>query len=65
LDGIDLLGTNVWIHDVEVTNKDECVTIKVWAMSNEYWDNFVDERERIPLATCLSRISTATCLAAL
>jgi rhamnogalacturonan hydrolase len=29
LDGIDVSGTNVWIHDVEVTNKDECVTIKV------------------------------------
>jgi rhamnogalacturonan hydrolase len=29
LDGIDVWGTNVWIHDVEVTNKDECVTIKV------------------------------------
>jgi rhamnogalacturonan hydrolase len=29
LDGIDVWGTNVWIHDVEVTNKDECVTTKV------------------------------------
>ncbi len=28
LDGIDVAGTNVWIHDVEVTNRDECVTIK-------------------------------------
>ncbi|KAL6235692.1 RGase A [Aspergillus navahoensis] len=28
LDGIDVWSTNVWIHDVEVTNKDECVTIK-------------------------------------
>ncbi|KIP03607.1 glycoside hydrolase family 28 protein [Phlebiopsis gigantea 11061_1 CR5-6] len=27
-DGIDLSGSNVWVHDVEVTNRDECVTIK-------------------------------------
>lgn len=31
LDGIDLWGTNVWVHDVEVTNKDECVTTKVFS----------------------------------
>ncbi|EYE94172.1 putative extracellular rhamnogalacturonase [Aspergillus ruber CBS 135680] len=28
LDGIDVWSTNIWIHDVEVTNKDECVTVK-------------------------------------
>jgi len=28
LDGIDVWGTNIWIHDIEVTNKDECVTVK-------------------------------------
>ncbi|KAI7847361.1 pectin lyase fold/virulence factor [Circinella umbellata] len=28
LDGIDVWGDNIWIHDVMVTNKDECVTIK-------------------------------------
>ncbi|RAL14468.1 putative extracellular rhamnogalacturonase [Aspergillus homomorphus CBS 101889] len=28
LDGIDVWSENIWIHDVEVTNKDECVTIK-------------------------------------
>ncbi|MCJ1324566.1 hypothetical protein MMC10_001228 [Thelotrema lepadinum] len=28
LDGIDVSGSNIFIHDVEVTNKDECVTIK-------------------------------------
>jgi rhamnogalacturonan hydrolase len=28
LDGIDIWGTNIWVHDVEVTNKDECVTVK-------------------------------------
>lgn len=30
LDGIDIWGTNIHVHDVEVTNKDECVTVKVW-----------------------------------
>ncbi|KAJ4377592.1 hypothetical protein N0V83_000419 [Neocucurbitaria cava] len=28
LDGIDVWGTNIWVHDVMVTNKDECVTVK-------------------------------------
>ncbi len=28
-DGIDVWGTNHWIHDIEVTNRDECVTVKV------------------------------------
>ncbi|KUJ11439.1 pectin lyase-like protein [Mollisia scopiformis] len=28
LDGIDVWGFNIYIHDVEVTNKDECVTVK-------------------------------------
>ncbi|QKX61808.1 uncharacterized protein TRUGW13939_08964 [Talaromyces rugulosus] len=28
LDGIDVWGFDIWVHDVEVTNKDECVTIK-------------------------------------
>ncbi|THH06186.1 hypothetical protein EW145_g4260 [Phellinidium pouzarii] len=27
-DGIDVWGDNYWIHDVEVTNRDECVTVK-------------------------------------
>ncbi|KAI0759248.1 rhamnogalacturonase [Trametes elegans] len=27
-DGVDVWGTNYWIHDVEVTNRDECVTVK-------------------------------------
>ncbi|EJD00593.1 uncharacterized protein FOMMEDRAFT_187129 [Fomitiporia mediterranea MF3/22] len=27
-DGIDVWGTNYWIHDIEVTNRDECVTVK-------------------------------------
>ncbi|PRP83891.1 rhamnogalacturonase B [Planoprotostelium fungivorum] len=27
-DGIDLFGDNLWIHDVMITNKDECVTVK-------------------------------------
>ncbi|KAI9699588.1 MAG: hypothetical protein M1820_007087 [Bogoriella megaspora] len=28
LDGIDVWGDNIWVHDVEVSNKDECVTVK-------------------------------------
>lgn len=28
LDGIDVWSDNIWIHDVMVTNKDECVTVK-------------------------------------
>lgn len=28
LDGVDVSGSNIWIHDLEVSNKDECVTIK-------------------------------------
>lgn len=28
LDGIDVWGTNIWVHDIEVSNKDECVTVK-------------------------------------
>ncbi|KAG6008647.1 hypothetical protein E4U54_008679 [Claviceps lovelessii] len=28
LDGIDVWGANIWVHDVEVSNKDECVTVK-------------------------------------
>ncbi|KAK6207301.1 hypothetical protein LQW54_007259 [Pestalotiopsis sp. IQ-011] len=28
LDGIDVWSTNIWVHDIEVTNKDECVTVK-------------------------------------
>ena len=27
-DGIDAIGSNYWIHDNEVTNRDECVSIK-------------------------------------
>jgi hypothetical protein len=29
LDGIDIWGSNIHVHDVEVSNKDECVTVKV------------------------------------
>ncbi|KAH8649863.1 RGase A [Xylariales sp. PMI_506] len=28
IDGIDIAGSNIWVHDVEVTNGDECVTVK-------------------------------------
>ena len=27
-DGIDVWGSNMWFHDIEVTNGDECVTVK-------------------------------------
>lgn len=27
-DAIDIWGQNIWVHDVEVTNGDECVTVK-------------------------------------
>ncbi|KAH8646151.1 glycoside hydrolase family 28 protein [Xylariales sp. PMI_506] len=27
-DGVDAIGTNYWIHDIEVTNRDECVSVK-------------------------------------
>ncbi|CRG92059.1 hypothetical protein PISL3812_09114 [Talaromyces islandicus] len=27
-DGIDVWGNNVWVHDIEATNGDECVTVK-------------------------------------
>ncbi len=29
LDGIDIWGSNIHVHDVEVSNRDECVTVKV------------------------------------
>lgn len=28
LDGVDVWGQNIHVHDIEVTNKDECVTVK-------------------------------------
>ncbi|KAF5524487.1 putative rhamnogalacturonase A [Colletotrichum aenigma] len=27
-DGVDVVGTNYWIHGIEVTNRDECVSVK-------------------------------------
>lgn len=27
-DAIDIMGSNIWVHDVEVTNGDECVCVK-------------------------------------
>jgi rhamnogalacturonan hydrolase len=35
LDGIDVWGFNMHVHDIEVTNKDECVTVKVIAFLNQ------------------------------
>ncbi|KIO23148.1 glycoside hydrolase family 28 protein [Tulasnella calospora MUT 4182] len=37
-DGVDITGNNHWVHDVEVTNRDECVTVKSPA------SNFLIER---------------------
>ena len=28
LDGLDIFSNNIHVHDVEVSNKDECVTVK-------------------------------------
>ncbi|KAL7775996.1 hypothetical protein CFE70_006408 [Pyrenophora teres f. teres 0-1] len=28
LDGVDVSGSNIWVHDIMVTNRDECVTVK-------------------------------------
>jgi hypothetical protein len=39
LDGIDVWGFNIHIHDVEVTNKDECVTVKVQLFYNAISNN--------------------------
>ncbi|KAJ5300458.1 kinase-like domain-containing protein [Penicillium atrosanguineum] len=36
LDGIDVWSTNIWVHDVMVTNKDECVTVKNILVENIY-----------------------------
>lgn len=33
LDGIDIWGSNIHVHDVEVSNKDECMTIKLRSLS--------------------------------
>ena len=33
LDGIDIWGSNIHAHDIEVSNKDECVTVKVLHIS--------------------------------
>ncbi|EJD50847.1 hypothetical protein AURDEDRAFT_199574 [Auricularia subglabra TFB-10046 SS5] len=42
-DGVDVSGDNHWIHDVMVTNQDECVTIKSPASNiqvERIWCNF-------------------------
>lgn len=57
LDGIDVWGFNMHIHDVEVTNKDECVTVKESHFPNTFLSYLI--LCRIPAITCSSRISTA------
>ena len=37
-DGIDVSGSNIWIHDVMVTNRDECVTVKVRARLHQHFE---------------------------
>lgn len=59
LDGIDVWSTNIWIHDVEVTNKDECVTVKVSHESHIKLSSF-NTFSRVLPATSLSRTSTVT-----
>jgi hypothetical protein len=51
LDGIDVWGTNIHIHDVEVTNKDECVTVKVNLAPTDD-SNFSDPLYRVLPAIC-------------
>jgi hypothetical protein len=36
LDGVDIWGSNIHVHDVEVSNKDECVTVKVSSLLSIY-----------------------------
>jgi len=59
LDGIDVWGTNIWIHDVEVTNKDECVTIKVCLKLSRVKVYLANSLNRALLATCWLKASTA------
>lgn len=47
LDGIDIWGANIHVHDVEVTNKDECVTVKVWIL----W-SFLRTKLTLPTESC-------------
>jgi rhamnogalacturonan hydrolase len=48
-DGIDVWGTNIWVHDVMVTNRDECVTVKSPA------SNILVERSAFNLMTSPNR----------
>ncbi len=53
-DGVDVWGTNHWIHDVEVTNRDECVTVKVRDCFQEPVDILLTSTRSRLLATFLS-----------
>lgn len=51
LDGIDVWGSNIHVHDVEVTNRDECVTVKVCGSVSFslYFESRLRSREGAPL----------------
>lgn len=58
-DGIDIWGSNVWIHDVEVSNKDECVCVKVRSCLSQLHVINTDDTHRALRITSWSR----TCFA--
>jgi rhamnogalacturonan hydrolase len=60
LDGIDISGSNIWVHDVEVTNGDECVTVKVMTHARGREILFADMSLRVLQAISWSRMSIAT-----
>lgn len=59
LDGIDVWGTNIWVHDVEVTNKDECVTVKVGSGTLKVQGVLLKYFSRVQQAISWWRISSA------
>ena len=58
LDGVNVWGQNIHFHDVEVTNKDECVTVKVCQPSFLIANPLIFDNPRH--LTCSSRTFTAT-----
>jgi hypothetical protein len=64
LDGVDVWGTNIWVHDIEVTNKDECVTVKVIPLHSVIAHQLNLALTRVLQATFWSKTSFATGLAA-
>lgn len=60
LDGIDVWGFNMYIHDVEVTNKDECVTVKASSVLFTYSHYTLLTYTRMAAITSSSKIYIAT-----